>query len=190
MKSFRTALLLLAALALSSSTVSATVVTSPSGTQYSGTLSAGLKTSWNLGSSFIGNVNCNKSTFEGKVETQGSAATASGKISLLTFTECNGTVTVLKNGSFEIHTDSATADGNGIITLSGTEITVELAGLHCIFSTSNTTMGTVTGGTTATWDTEFFSVKRTGGRSGSFCGTTAQINAEYVFTTPDTLLID
>jgi len=180
-----------AALMAFAGSASATTLTSPSGTQYSGTIAATLSSaSATLKSSFIGEVVCKKSTVEGKVESQGAEVTAKGNLSSLTFTECNGTVTVLKAGSLEVHTEGEKANGNGTLTSSGAEVTVELAGLHCIFTTSNTDVGKVTGGTTATLTAASQAIPRTGGRSGAFCGSSATWNATYSVTTPDTLLID
>lgn len=167
---------------------SATSLTSPAGTIYTGTLKGELTSGgfWNLGSSFQGNVNCNKSTFEGSVSSHGAGVTVKGTFSKFELSSCSCPVTVLKSGSFEIH---ATGGGNGTMTTSGTQITVQCLGLHCIYTTSSTLLGTITGGTPAQWETEFESVPRTGGGSGSFCGSAAQINATYKFTSPGTLLV-
>lgn len=196
-----------AALMALAGTASATIITSPSGTQYSGTL----KTELNGGeailkSSFIGEVKCKKSTVEGKIETQGAEVTASGRISTLDFTECNGVVTPISTeevggvkyyGSLEAHTEYKegkvqAANNNGTLTSKNTEVTVELAGLHCIFRTSatGTELGLVTGGTPATFKAESAAIPRTGGRSGAFCGSSAFWNANYKVVTPGSLFID
>ncbi|HEY2717314.1 MAG TPA: hypothetical protein VGI73_13930 [Solirubrobacterales bacterium] len=180
-----------AALRAFAGSASATTLTSPSGTQYGGTIATELKEGEAvLKSSFIGEVKCAKSTVEGNVESQGAEVTVKGSITTLDFTECNGTVTVVKNGTLEAHTDSASADGNGILTSNGAEVTVELAGLHCIYSTSNTNLGTVTGGSPAVFQAKSAAIPRTGGRSGAFCGSSATWTATYKVTTPSTLLID
>ena len=171
---------------------SATVLTSPAATQYNGTMKFELEqgTVATFKNSFFSEIACSQSTIEAKVEGQGSSVTATGSLSTVDFSECNGPFTALKTGSFEIHTDSASADGNGIVTSSGAEITFELAGPHCILSTSNTTLGTVTGGTPARFATNSAAIPRTGGRSGAFCGSSMSFAATYKVGTPETLLVD
>ena len=146
-----------------------------------------------LQSTLIGEVKCKESTVSGATGNEGSATeTVSGEISTLDFGNCNSTVKVLKAGSLEIHTEytkeengeekqKTTADGNGTLTSSGAEVTVEILGLHCIFTTSNTDIGTVTGTTvgSATFQAKSAPISRTGGRSGAFCGTSALWNATY-----------
>jgi hypothetical protein len=72
---------------------------------------------------------------------------------------------------------------NRTLTSNGAEVTVELAGLHCIVSTSNTDIGTVagtaTGGGAATFTAKGAAIPQTGGRSGAFCGSSASWNATY-----------
>jgi hypothetical protein len=72
-------------------------------------------------------------------------------------------------------------------------VTVELLGLHCIFNTSNTDIGTFTGsanaGANATLDIEA-TIPRTGGRSGAFCGSSAQWKGSYKVTSPKPLAVD
>ena len=128
----------------------------------------------------IGDIECKKSSVAGKTSNTGSATeTVSGSIESLTFTECNATVTVLAKGSLEVHTREATENGNGTLTSSGTEVTVEFAGFHCIFKTSSTDIGTVTAnGGNATFDIAA-TIPRTGGRSGAFCGSAAQWTGSY-----------
>lgn len=171
---------------------SATTLTSPAGTEYGGMVKLELQsgTSATFQNNFIGQIKCEASEFEGKVESQGASATAQVKLSTFDFYSCNGTFMALKPGLFEVHTDSASADGNGIVTSNGAELTTELTGLHCIFSTSNTSFGTVTGGTSAALTIESAVIPRTGGRSGSFCGSSMTLTARYRFVTPKTLLVD
>lgn len=140
----------------------------------------------------IGDIECGTSTVGGTIGNAGSASTTvSGNLSTLTFGNCNATVTVLKKGSLEVHTKTASADGNGTLTSNGAEVTVVFAGFHCIFTTSNTDIGTVTGSKTkaATLDIEA-TIPRTGGSSGVFCGSTAQWTGSYAVSSPATLYID
>ena len=136
----------------------------------------------------IGDVSCTGSQFSGKTGTTGNSAETVGvTISSLTFTGCNATVTVLKPGSLEIHSQGS---NNGTLTSSGAEITTVFLGYHCIYSTSSTDIGTITGsgttGKTATLDISA-KIPRTGGTSGAFCGATAEWTGSYKFTSPDTL---
>jgi len=142
----------------------------------------------------IGNIECKASKVIGKTSNEGGASeTVKANVETLTFTECNATVTVLAKGSLEVHTKEAGANNNGTLTSSGTEVTVELFGFHCIFKTSNTDIGTLTGsantGANATFDVEA-TIPRTGGRSGAFCGSTAQWTGSYEFTNPGSLNVD
>lgn len=120
----------------------------------------------------------------------GSGVDVSGNVDSLSFTECNATVTVLKAGSLTIH---GTSGNNGTLSSSGTEVTMEFLGTHCIFTTSNTSLGTVTGSATtggnATVDISA-TIPRTGGRSGAFCGSSAQLTGSYSITSPSVLNID
>jgi hypothetical protein len=136
----------------------------------------------------IGDIECNKSLVSGKTtNTGGASETVKGNIESLTFENCNATVTVLKKGTLEIHSSGS---NNGTLTSSGTEVTVNYLGFHCIFSTSSTDIGTLTGskttGKTATFDISA-TIPRTGGTSGFFCGSTAQWTGSYEITNPDTL---
>lgn len=140
----------------------------------------------------IGEIVCSKSTVEGEVTNAGgTGTTVSGNIFAkgLTFGECNATVHVLKEGSLEIH---AIGGNNGTLTSSNAEVTVELSGFHCVFKTTNTDLGTVTGSATtggaATLDIDA-DIPRTGGRSGIFCGSEAEWTGSYKVTTPTPLFV-
>jgi hypothetical protein len=142
----------------------------------------------------FGAIECSKSSVAGKVTNAGSSSTTvSGGIETLTFTECNATVTVLKKGTLEIHTQGASNNNNGTLTSNGAEVTVQFVGTHCIFTTSNTDLGTVTGSgntkSNATLDISA-TIPRTGGSSGIFCGSTAAWTGAYKVTAPNPLFID
>jgi hypothetical protein len=142
----------------------------------------------------IGDISCTGSTVAGEVTNAGGASeTVKGPISSLTFSGCNAEVVVLEPGSLEIHTKTASADNNGTLTSSGAKVTVTFVGFHCIFTTSSTDIGTVTGSATtggaATLDIEA-TIPRTGGRSGAFCGSTAAWTGSYKVTSPNPLNID
>ncbi|HEX5526911.1 MAG TPA: hypothetical protein VFX44_06900 [Solirubrobacterales bacterium] len=144
----------------------------------------------------LGNIECN-STIEGSLTEPGtSTTTASAPIKAggLTFTNCTSAIfQVLRAGTLEIHTQGSSANNNGTLTWTGAEWTVEKFGFHCIFSTSNTDLGTVTGssttGATATLDISA-RIPRTGGRSGIFCGESSPWTGSYKIDNPDWLDVD
>ena len=164
----------------------ATVVTSPAGTTYTGEVKAelenghGILHSENAPTAFT--IECNAAS-AGKVEKHGSGVTAGGNLSSLTITNCtNGaTIVVNKAGSVEVH---SLGGGNGTLTSSGAEITIHvpILNIKCIYTTNNTDVGTMTGGTPATVDINSATIPRTGG--SAFCGTGAFVTGSFKFTTP------
>jgi hypothetical protein len=172
-----------AALMAFAGTASATTITSPSGTAYTGEIKATAGAT-ELHGSFI-TVKCNTSAVTGsKVETHGAGVTAKGPVTTLTFSECNFPVKVVKAGSLEVH---ATSGGNGTLTSNGAEITIETSIANCIFTTKETDVGTLTGGTTAKLDINSASIPRTG--HSVFCGGSGTWTGSYTVNTPDTLLV-
>lgn len=173
------------------STASATIATSPAGTQIGvGTVI----TSELVGKAVLhppfGNIECSQSNGEGKVTRAGSSTeTPAGEAFFVAFSECNAEVVVLSKGTGEIHTEGSSANGNGTMTSTGAEVTVTFSGFHCIFKTNATDVGQLTGGTPAVADINGV-IPRTGGRSGAFCGTQAQLTATAKVTSPGTVLID
>ena len=190
LKTLAVAAVALMAFASSASATHLTVTTEngiqdqvPFNSTLTGHLEAGTEAT--LKSSFIGEVKCAASTIAGRVTRAGSATeTVAVEVTELTFTSCNGTVTVLKKGTLEIHTEKEVSNGNGTLTSNGAEVTVELAGLHCIFTTSNTDVGQVKGTHSGSVEAKAESapIPRTGGRSGAFCGSSATWNAAYTIT--------
>lgn len=139
----------------------------------------------------IGKIECN-STVEGKTANEGSSTeTVHGAITTLLFEPCtNAVVKVINPGELIVH---AIGTGpNGTLTSNGAEVTVEFSGFHCIFTTKETDIGTLTGsastGKTATLDI-VAEIERTGGRSGAFCGEKAKWTGFYEVTKPDPLNI-
>lgn len=142
----------------------------------------------------FGSPKCKKTTRHWKTENSGgSTETIAGPVDTLTFGECEAEVVVLKSGSLQIHTKETSANNNGTITSSGAEVTITFAGFHCIYTTSNTDLGTLTGSATtggnATTDISA-TVPRTGGRSGAFCGTSAGLTGSTKITSPSVLNVD
>jgi hypothetical protein len=171
-------------------TASATQLTSPSGTVYTGTVSAQLgSTGLEWHGSFT-TITCKTSTIDGTVESHSSSTTTKIGLSSLKFSECNFPFKVLKAGSFEIHTSGASANGNGTVTWSGMELTVETSIANCLFTTSGTDLGTLTGSDTANaiLDINSAGIPRTG--HSIFCGSSATLTGGYTFTAPSTLTVD
>jgi hypothetical protein len=100
-------------------------------------------------------------TLEGSVESHGSGVTAEGKATTVNISECTNewVVDTVTKGTITVHW---TSGNNGILTSSGTTAVATRAGLSCAYATSNTTVGTVTGGNPATLKLEM-SVPRHGG---------------------------
>lgn len=170
------------------STVICKTATNPctGGTYGSGTVvAAGLKS----GSKSIlhppfGDIECSTSSIEGEIANAGgTGVTVSGALSAFTFASCNATVTTLKKGTFSITSPN---EGSGTLTLEGFEITVEFIGTHCIFGGGASL--SLKGGEMSSFGTATLS--RTKGRSGVFCGSTAEWTVEYTITKPEPLYVE
>lgn len=147
--------------------------------------------------SIPGTIECRSTMEVEQTNTGGANETVAGAFRTLTFTGCtNGAlVTVLRKGTVEIHTDASDPEGvsgNGTLTSTGAEVTVEVLGFHCIFETKATDIGTLTGATTAinsksepthmaTLDINARITWR-GGRTGAFCGESATWTGSYTVT--------
>jgi hypothetical protein len=182
------AVMALAAFMALAGNASAAALTSPAGTEYTGELNATATSSLLLKAGFA-NITCTSSTVKGKVETNG-ATTAGGKISTLSFSNCgSAVVTTFKTGSLEI---VSAGGGKGTVKGSGSEVTVGIPafGVTCDYgTTASTTLGTLTGGTTATMtiSANLPLISAT----GSFgCASPAAWSGTYSVTSPDTLLVD
>jgi len=147
-------------------------------------------------------IKCKRSTVIGTVGNAGSATvTLSVSISTLTFEECGAnTVTVIAKGSLEVHTDGPSADGYGVPTSSGAEVTILthniLGTVHCIYVTENSYFGTIdgsnhTGGNaTDTVDGARLFFKTTDIGCNPKGETEPRLTAEYTVSTPSYLAID
>jgi len=178
-------------------TASATELTSPAGTK----LALGTEVTAELvGGPVVidgasSNYECTEAPALGKLEQQGSSVTVKGSLVEWWLGGCGSSkVSVLKKGTVELHTQEGSSNGNGTITVSGTEVTMEAStGLHCIFTTNNTDLGVFTGskntGGHAKVDLAGI-VPRTAGRSGIFCGTSTGITGSYTITSPSYLDLD
>lgn len=165
LKTLGLAVLAVAAVMALAGTASATTLTSPAGT----TLGVGAELKASAEKPFqvhtpIETRTCDNSQWTGKVIQKGGASeTVVVELTNLTLDLCTSGYTffVLKPGKLEIHTDSASADGNGIVTWAGgsfTTLTHTIVGdFHCKYHISNATLGTLKGsknlaGGTATLD--------------------------------------
>jgi hypothetical protein len=181
----------IAAMALASS-ASATILTSPEGTTYTGELQAEAIGALVVHNNSFSSYTCGTSTASGKVEAHGASTTVSGLLASWTLGNCNKEVKVLKLGKIEIHTEKESSNGNGIVTASGTEVTIFDGSTDCIYTTNNTYLGVLTGSNTTGGNAKLLissaAVPRTGG--SVFCGTSGTLTGEYKITSPSTLYID
>lgn len=172
----------------------ASVLTSPAGSF----VEAGtkIKAEGAVGLDGTVDVNCSSSTLEAEAGTSGT--TVSAPVKSLAFTGCgNDTVSVIKPGSLELH---ATGEGNGTLTSSGAEITVQVhrsvfgfaVTTHCIYKTSNTDLGTFTGSATtkATAKLDLIGTNLPQEATDGSCGNSAPLTGSYTFTSPDYLDVD
>jgi hypothetical protein len=133
----------------------------------------------------VSTITCQKSTVKGKVERH-TTNTAGGKVSSLTFSECGEDhVSVKKAGEISI-------DKAGSVYSTGAEISITLTKsplghLTCVFTTENTKVGTLTGGTPAVLDINSATIDRTGG--SFFCGESGVWTGSYTVTTPGNLSV-
>ena len=175
-----------AALMAFAGTASATKVTSPTGTVATPTLKSEAEGHAVLHNP-IAKIECGSSV-EGKVESHGgNGVPAAGKISSLSFTNCTNDwhVTVVSPGSLSVNW---TSGYNGDVFSSGATVEATRFGVSCRYATSNTTIGTATGGSPATLDISA-SIPF---HSGSFlCGSGATVwTGAYKVTSPTSLYLD
>lgn len=170
---------------------SATTLTSPTGTVYTGTITAGSEGSTSIHGSFV-TVTCKKSHVQSKVEQHGVGVTAAGNNSILSFAECNFPVKVLKGGSLEWHIINCNANDEctATITLKNAEITIETSIANCLFTASSadiTLTPTHDTGGRPIWHTNS-ELPRTG--HSIFCGSSGTWTGTYGVTTPATLWVN
>ena len=179
------AMALAAFMAFAGSASAAPTLTSPSGTEYTGALNSSLEsgTSALLKAGFA-NITCTTSTVNGTVSTNNETH-ASGNISTLDFGNCGSAhVVTLANGSL-------TVDQNGTVTGFNSEVTTGITalGTSCIYGPkTGTDLGKLAGGTTAKLAISA-SLPLVKTVSGFGCASPASWTANYVVTTPDTLLV-
>lgn len=126
-------------------------------------------------SSGFGETKCKKSFLDGKIET---ATTPSGKVTTLSFTECNRTVSTVEKGTLAIH---HTSGNNGNLTSNGAKVAITILGVTCEFG------GEITSGLTFNAGTEpsVTATATISELSGHFgCPASAVWHAVYKVTTP------
>lgn len=172
--------------------IKGTMLTSGSGSQLkTGTLITSESEAVTTLHSQNGAIECANSHIGGKTTNNGGEGVKVDiKVEAFTLSGCNASITVLTHGTLSI---SASGSDNGTVTSTGTELTLEFKGFHCIYRTNNTSVGTITGSATtkgsATLDIAA-TIPRTGGSSGSSCGATIQWTGSYKITNPSALSID
>lgn len=169
-------------------TASATSLTSPEKSTYTGEIAAEVQGGGIVTHNSVETFTCQTSTAKGKVESHGASTTVKGAISSWNLSNCNNsTFTVLKLGTLEVH---ATSGGDGTLTSNGMEIKAVGPMMTCIYTTSNTDIGILTGSNSenATALVDSAKVPRTGG--SALCGAYGELTGEYEVTSPGTLYVD
>jgi hypothetical protein len=115
----------------------------------------------------IANIEC-ASTLEGTVSNHGAGVTAGGKLGRFEVTSCtnNWHVTITVLGLLEVH---YTSGHNGSVTSTGTKVDATRLGVTCVYTTNNTSIGTLTGGNPAVLTIEG-GIPIVPGESSALCG--------------------
>jgi hypothetical protein len=185
MKSLALLVAAAAALMAFAGTASADSVTSPTGTTYTSTIQTAAEGHTVLDNP-IAKIEC-ASTTEGKVEGHGAGKEVAGKFSSFTFSNCTDGwhVTITLLGGWVIHWGSGYF---GIYRSTGLQIVATRFGVECRYQTSNTNLGTVTGGSPATVDVSASIPFHSG---SAFCGSGATAwTGSYKVNTPSSLFVD
>lgn len=127
-------------------------------------------------------VSCKHAVVKSKITQNGTKTTtdAGGENTALYFTDCSSNMTTPKKlGTFEINK-------SGEVFWTGLEFATHTSTGECVFSTNNTKIGTLTGGTAAVLDITA-TIPRTGG--SFFCGSSAQWTGNYSILSPAYLAV-
>ncbi|HEU4461285.1 MAG TPA: hypothetical protein VFR75_01710, partial [Solirubrobacterales bacterium] len=165
-----------------------TTLTSPTGTVATPTIKAESEGGHVTLSNPIVNISCAWS-FEGKVEAHGPESAAQAKLSSASFTGCTNSwhATTVSPGELAIEW---TSGYNGTVTSTGLKFDATRFGVKCVYETSATKLGTITGGSPATIDIEA-SIPINVGESSGFCGTgAAKLEGAYKLSSPEALYVD
>jgi hypothetical protein len=150
--------------------------TSPTGTEYTGELDATAESSLLFKAGL--EVTCTETTIKASI-TSNTTNHASGPLSALSFSGCNGTVHTLTLGSLTVSGDE--------LVLIGSTLTIERFGISCTYSGGEgTKIGTATNNTlngkdAVTLDVNASLPKEAG---GAFCGNVLVWSGYYIITTP------
>src|SRR6476469_742769 len=180
-----TGLMLMAA---NASATSGTTITSPTGTVATPTIKAETEGGHLKLANPIASIQCG-STLEAKIERHGTESAASGKVSSLSFTGCTNSwhVTTVSPGELAIE---STSGYDGVVNSTGMKLDATRLGVTCVYETSATKLGTITGGSPATLHLEAalsINVKESSG----FCGSgTAKLEGSYKLSSPEGLFVD
>jgi hypothetical protein len=162
------------------------------GFTYNGNLYTGEIVATSNNARFIGSfvtVECKNSEFKTNVEKHSEDYRDVGGIfTVLTFTNCNYTVTVQSKGSMDV--DAAGA-GSGGVDFFGTQIWVQTSVGTCVF-TAGSTFGTAMGNFTGNyWGKATFDIEGKLPRTaGNFlCGSSGILGGTYSVTTPANLAV-
>jgi len=163
----------------------------PKGTKGHANLKEGTHLTLTAHEAFKPNVTCKQSTIEGETNNEGGATEAvTAEINAFTFEECGESeVKVLNKGSLEIEWISGTHEG----TLKGTgqEFTTVAPSvfgtIHCIYRTSSTDLGKLTGSSPATINMEEIAIPKL--TTSSLCPSAPTLDAEYAVTSPNPLFV-
>jgi len=175
-----------AALMAFAGSASAATFTSPTGTEYTGALSASLEGSALLKAGFAEDT-CTESTVSGKLTTNNETE-ASGATESVSFTKCSLTTTTLSSkGTLKV------AKGTHAVSGTGVEVTVSALGTSCVYGLgAGTSLGTATNTTVSGVDkvTLAITAKLEKISGGFACANPATWTANYIVTTPTSSFVD
>lgn len=195
MKYLKIASLVAAGLMAIVASASATTITSPAGTTYTGAIKAESQLRIQIHTAAA---DWCFSKFELSVESHGAGVTVKGPVSSYSVFNCenNTTFTILKPGSFEVHTQKEAEDSHGRLTWTGAEMTTVghsvFGTIDCTYQISPSFNATITGSKVvgeiarrvdmiAPW--QFV-------KGSAFCSKAMEWTAEYDFTSPKYIDVD
>jgi hypothetical protein len=142
----------------------------------------------------FGDVECGMTTHGHVIDPGGSTKTVIIELTETQLKLCGSDAFVtLSAGTLEIHTTTTSNNHDGTVTSTGTRITTEHIGTHCIFETNVTDFGWLTGSAN-TVGTPILDIKatvpRVGGRSGAFCGSSTPLTGSEFVDAPMEMNVD
>jgi len=172
-------------MAVAGSAYGAPTLTSPSGTEYTGFVEATLESGTSALLKAGIEDKCTASLVAGPVITNNEThARGSVESAALKFEKCTADTETLRGGELTI-------SPAGVVTATAFEVTVNdtSLGISCVYGggPTGTALGTLTGGTPAKLTVNTTKLKKISG--GFFCAVEGTWTANYVVTTPGTLLL-